>query len=129
MQQELQVLATDARKFQDASQTKLGQLSEQANSCTKQLEFLMEATEFIKRRERETKKNNASKFKEREDDHEKLAQQLAGIEKQLKRHERDVRHLENRSAKSGDSMVGSPLLALPPPVEPAPANPTDHLKN
>lgn len=126
MQQELHVLAGDARGFQDASQKKFVQLYDQTSSCTKQLEFLMEATDFIKRRERENKKHHATKFKDHDDEHEKHAQQLAALERQLKRQERDVRHIENRSARALDGAGGGTMLALPPP-DPTPANPGDHL--
>jgi len=125
MQQEFNVLADDSKGFQAASQKKFAELFQQASHAKEQVEFLMQATEMIKRRSRETAKSNTAKFQEGSEGQEKLAEQLAALERQLKRQEREVRTLENRSARADNAAT---LLPLPAPEPAAPANPTERLQ-
>jgi len=117
MQRDLGVLAGDATSFRDSAGQKFDSLSAQAGTCREQLEFLMQATEALKRGSRETKKANTSKFKDLDDEQERHAQQMAALERQLKRQERDAR--ASSHSKTPRSM---PELPLPP------ADPNDRLK-
>merc|ERR1712172_408974 len=56
-ERDLQALAGDVREFRETSQKKLGELSAQGGQAKDKIEFLMEATEMIKRRSRETNKS------------------------------------------------------------------------
>jgi len=98
---------------------KLAGLSKQGDDCKEQLDFLMKATDMIKRRSRETTKANTAKFQELTDDQEKHLQQLAALERLLKKHEREVRAVEHRTTKAlADTAPGEYgfMRALPPPM-------------
>merc|ERR1719436_1204690 len=123
MMQELQVLANDVKAFQSASQEKTNGLTATTNTCKEHLEFLMQETDMIKRRSRETAKSNVGKFKELSDEDQRLLEQMAGLERQLKNQERELRALERQAGRMQD--VGAPLQALPAPE---PAGPNDRLR-
>lgn len=121
LQQNAQALAGDMKEFKSDSRTAFDELFTQGKGFKENIEFMMEAIEMIKRRSREQSKNNGSKFKELSDATEKLTLQLAALERQLKRQEREVRVIENRASKGE-------LLPKPSPA-PEPPDPNDHLKN
>jgi len=124
--QGLKVLADECKGFQQTATQKFTDLFAQAQHCKEQIEFLMQATEMIKRRSRETSKSTDTRFKEGSEDQERLAQQVAALEKQLKRHEREVRQLERLASRADNAAT---LLPLPPPPEAAPpADPSDRLR-
>mmetsp|Transcript_90409 Transcript_90409/g.286499 ORF Transcript_90409/g.286499 Transcript_90409/m.286499 type:complete len:538 (-) Transcript_90409:41-1654(-) len=127
MRQGLQVLADDCKGFQQGATQKFTDLFAQAQHSKTQLEFLMEATEMIKRRSRETSKSTDARFKDGSHDQERLAQQVAALERQLRRHEREVRQLE-RLASRAEAGTAT-LLPLPAPELAPPADPNDRLRS
>jgi hypothetical protein len=121
LQQELQAIANESRAFQAALQEKTDGLTATSNTCREQLEFLMQETDMVKRRSRESSKSNAGKFKELSVEDEKLMEQIAILERQVKTSERELRMLFNRQAgRTQDG--GGPLQALPAPPEPLDGN-------
>mmetsp|Transcript_59678 Transcript_59678/g.121673 ORF Transcript_59678/g.121673 Transcript_59678/m.121673 type:complete len:534 (+) Transcript_59678:151-1752(+) len=126
MQQDLRALEGDAKVFQETSERKFGDLLAQANASKEHFEFLVQATEMIKRKARETAKATTGKFQEHSEAQETLGQQVAALERQLKRQEREVRAMEGRCSRAPDD--GGPMRALPPP-ELVPADPNDKLKS
>jgi len=117
MQRDLGELAGDAERFQESAGRQFAGLSAQAGTCREQLEFLMQATEALKRGSRETRKANLDKFKGLEDEQDKHLQQMAALERQLKRQEREVRTVS--CSKTPRSL---------PDLKPPPADPNDRLK-
>jgi len=80
---------------------RLEEMNRQGEQFHEQLEFLMQATEMLKRRLREMTKSQNGKMKEITDDQGKQVQQLAALERVMKKQERDTR-AELRS-RTGDS--------------------------
>lgn len=128
MGEDLRAAAAEAKAFRANSEQHFGALTQQANTCKEQLEFLMEATEMIKRRSREATKGNTAKFKELTDDQERTSQQLAALERQIKRHERDVRAIENRTARAEHCGALSQRALMAPEPELS-ADPNERLKS
>jgi len=117
LQEELQRLVERTEAFEATAVGKFSNLFQQAEHCREHLEFLMQATEMIKRRSREVAKTTSDQFKVGAEDHERLGQQVAALERQLKRQEREVRHIEGRaSSVTRDSR--HTLLPLPGPGDP-----------
>lgn len=99
MHQGLQALEGDLKEFRGVSEERFTELTSQAKTCREHLDFLMQATEMIKRRAREQSKSVAGSLKDLGDGQETLKAQLASLERALKRQERDVRATE-RSART-----------------------------
>lgn len=90
---------------------RLEEMNRQGEQFREQLEFLMQATEMLKRRLREMTKNQNGKMKEIADDQGKQVQQLAALERVMKKQERETR-AELRSRATGDSWrCALPLVA------------------
>mmetsp|Transcript_99885 Transcript_99885/g.177790 ORF Transcript_99885/g.177790 Transcript_99885/m.177790 type:complete len:516 (+) Transcript_99885:54-1601(+) len=110
-------LDTRLQDLKGSIDDQVARLSNQGEDHKEQLDFLMKATDMIKRRSRETTKANTAKFQELTDDQEKHLQQLAALERLLKKHEREVRAVENRTSKAlADTAPGEYgfMRALPP---------------
>jgi len=110
----LQILRVETEENRDTSGQKLNSLVAQGDSFKERLDFLMQATEMIKRKSRETNKNNLEKFKEFSEDQEKHCNQLAALERLLKKQERAVTSIEHRTGKSDGHGASASLRALPP---------------
>lgn len=126
-QREVKSLADDAKEFRETAESKFGHLATQAATHKDQIEFLMQATDMIKRRAREQTKSNTAKFEEVADEKEKLAKQLVAFEKKITKHERDLTSLEYKAGKAiedGRPIQGA-LRALPAPES---EDPNDRLK-
>jgi len=124
LQEDLRGLLARTEAFEATAVGKFSNLFQQAEHCREQLEFLMQATEMIKRRSREVAKTTSDQFKVGAEDHERLGQQVAALERQLKRQEREVRHLEGRASKNDGRSTQLPL----PGLELKPGDPNDRLK-
>lgn len=109
---DLMRLTSDSKAFWDKAQMDSDTFNKQSKSFKEQIEFLMQATEMIKRKAREATKTTTAKFTELSEEDEKLKEQLAAIERGLKRQEREVRTV-------------SRAQALPAP--PAPPDPNERL--
>mmetsp|Transcript_124595 Transcript_124595/g.248620 ORF Transcript_124595/g.248620 Transcript_124595/m.248620 type:complete len:425 (+) Transcript_124595:411-1685(+) len=125
LQEDLRHLLARTEAFEATAVGKFSNLFQQAEHFREQLEFLMQATEMIKRRSREVARSTSDQFKVGAEDHERLGEQVAALERQLKRQERDVRHIEGRATLKADSR--SPMLPLPG-LELKPGDPNDRLK-
>jgi len=115
---DLETLASDTTAHKESSQQKFADLTAQAATCREQLEFLMQATEMIKRRARETTKDHTSKNQERADEHSTLREQVLALEQQLKRQEREVKRMAKASDEAGRTLH---------PAEMAPPDPNQRL--
>lgn len=111
-EQAFQGLVTTTTQFQDASQQKFGELAAHATASRENIEFLMQATEMIKRKAREAAKTTTGKFQEESDARESLGKQVTELERWLQRQERELRALEGRCSKA---IEDGPLRALPAP--------------
>merc|ERR1712151_701879 len=109
LQQDFQSLANGAEEFQQTSSHKFHELTAQGIKFEERLDFLMQASEMMKRKSRETNKSNTAKFGEVTDEQEKHTNQLAALERQLKRQERDLRAVDNRTNRAENA---GPLATL-----------------
>jgi len=117
-QADLQSISADIKVLQESSQSKFGELSGKVDSCKEQVDFLMQATEMIKRRAREQGKTEASHFKELSDGQANFTEQLAAVERCQKRLDRDLKAIDHRASKA---LSSGTLMALPaPPPQPPP---------
>jgi hypothetical protein len=107
-QQELNSLEALVQSFKRDSGDRFGELGRQAATSKEHIEFLMQATEMIKRRAREQTKSNAGQFSELGDGQKKLSEQLAALERQFKRQERDMK-AELRNTQRSAAEVSPPL--------------------
>jgi len=114
-------LEAEAEELKHEVDRRFTSLSQQGNQFKEQLEFLMQATDMLKRRLREVSKNQTGKMKELADDQDKHVNQLAAVERMLKKQERDVRAIEVRSTK-GDTAeswrCALPMLSTPDEFDP-----------
>eukprot|EP00929_Paragymnodinium_shiwhaense_P009036 TRINITY_DN113062_c0_g1_i1.p1 TRINITY_DN113062_c0_g1~~TRINITY_DN113062_c0_g1_i1.p1 ORF type:complete len:522 (+),score=176.70 TRINITY_DN113062_c0_g1_i1:152-1717(+) len=114
----LQTVTGEAAEFRDGAKQKFSDLSTQCDAFRERLDFLMEATEMMKRKTRENTKSTNSKFTEAADERDKHSTQLAALEKSFKKQEKELRAIEHRvnKAEGSTSMGGAALrLALPAP--------------
>lgn len=125
LQEDLRGLLARTEAFEATAVGKFSNLFQQAEHCREQLEFLMQATEMIKRRSRDVAKTTSDQFKVGAEDHERLGQQVAALERQLKRQEKEVRHLEGRASLKTDGR--STQLPLPG-IDLKSGDPSDRLK-
>merc|ERR1719356_2024749 len=88
---DLMRLTTGSKSFQEVAQKNNEELARQGADCKEQIEFLMQATDMIKRKAREATKTSTAKFAELTEEDERLREQLAALERGLKRQERDLR--------------------------------------
>ncbi|CAE7507025.1 unnamed protein product [Symbiodinium sp. CCMP2592] len=119
--EQLVKLESKTEELRGAVDQRFDALSQQGGHFKEQLEFLMQATDMLKRRLREVTKNQTGKMKELADDQDKHVQQLAAVERVLKKQERDVRAMEFRSTKgdTADSWrCALPMLATPDDLDP-----------
>merc|ERR1712136_348650 len=100
-QSDLQQLAGEVSEFRETSKQKFSDLYMKMAICKEQLEFLMQAVDAIKKRSRETAKAHTTQFKEITDDQEKMAENLADMER--------------RTMKALDDGLPPDPLPLPPP--------------
>jgi len=114
-QSDLQQLAGEVSEFRETSKQKFSDLYMKMAICKEQLEFLMQAVDAIKKRSRETAKAHTTQFKEITDDQEKMAENLADMERSLKRSEREIRDVDRRTMKALDDGLPPDPLPLPPP--------------
>lgn len=112
--EDLMKLTANSMAFKQASEKSSRELSQQASAFKEQIEFLMQATDMIKRKARETNKNNTAKFADLVEEDARLREQLAGMDRSLKKFEREQRAVQREVQK-----------ALPAPE--APPDPNDHL--
>jgi len=124
---QLESLTAGSQDLRDFSGQKFNELSSQGNSFKEQIDFLMQATDMIKRRSREMTKTTTAKFKELEDDQDKHLQQLASVERVLKKQEREVKAIENRASRAIETSDTAVLKALPM-LESQNFNPNDRLQ-
>lgn len=103
---DLMRLTTGSKSFQEVAQKSNEELTRQGNAYKEQLEFLMQATDMIKRKARELTKSTTSKLTELVDEDDRLREQLAALERGLKKQERDLR------------AAGRALPAPEPPPDP-----------
>jgi hypothetical protein len=130
LQAEVEELHSRGDGFQALASTKFQLLFDDGNQFKEQLKFLMEATEMLKRKARESNKSHTNQFQELSDSEGKLRDHLASLERSLKAHERDVRALEKNVVKRFANLGGGPLpLAAepPPPTDPKPFDSNQHL--
>merc|ERR1740117_1124694 len=123
MQQDLQALDGNGKEFRSVSEQRFTDLTAQAKTCREHLDFLMQATEMIKRRSREQGKSNTTLFKELGEAQSQLREQLAALERVMKKNEREVRAVE-RTHRALSSDGAAAQLALPAPAP----DPNDRLK-
>ncbi|CAK9115856.1 unnamed protein product [Durusdinium trenchii] len=79
------------------------EMGRQGEQFREQLEFLMQATEMLKRRLREMSKHQNGKMKEISDDQGRQVQQLAALERVMKRQDRETRAELRSMTATGDS--------------------------
>mmetsp|Transcript_78130 Transcript_78130/g.203573 ORF Transcript_78130/g.203573 Transcript_78130/m.203573 type:complete len:519 (+) Transcript_78130:2-1558(+) len=103
---DLMRLTAGSKSFQEVSQKSAEELSRQGTACKEQIEFLVQATDMIKRKARESTKSTTAKFAELADEDGRLREQLAALERGLKKQERDLR------------AAGRALPAPEPPPDP-----------
>jgi hypothetical protein len=129
LQEELKELHTNVDGFQTQATKKFQHLFDDSDQCKEQLKFLMEATEMLKRRARETNKSNSTQFKDLSDSDGKLFDQLASLERLLKAQERDLKALEKNVVKRLANLAPASARTLEPlpPAEPIPYDPNQHL--
>eukprot|EP00927_Polykrikos_kofoidii_P066349 TRINITY_DN61966_c0_g1_i1.p1 TRINITY_DN61966_c0_g1~~TRINITY_DN61966_c0_g1_i1.p1 ORF type:complete len:536 (+),score=141.23 TRINITY_DN61966_c0_g1_i1:100-1707(+) len=108
-------LGEEAEEHRGTSGQKFKELSSQGDAFRERLDFLMQATEMMKRKSRETNKTTASKFTEISGEQEKYSNTLASLERLLKKQERDLRAVEHRASKAEGTQG---FRALPPPGPP-----------
>jgi len=117
--EDLQTLDVTTEEFRKTATDKFDGLSAQGEACKEKLDFLMQATEMIKRKSKEASKANEKKFGEVSEEQDKHTNQMAALERQLKRQERDLRAAENRASRA-ENAVGGSLKALPAPTASGP---------
>merc|ERR1712232_897738 len=86
------------------------------------LNFLMEASEMLKRRLREQHKSHAAQVRDVAENEERLCEQMAALERSIKLHEREFKTLKRQD---GDGML---LKATRQQAAPE-VDPNDHLLN
>lgn len=106
LNEQLQNLVNGAKAFEQSSKSQFEGLEKEGNSVKEQLEFLMQATDMIKRRSKEQTKTVSAKFKELETDQEKNIQQLAALERLLKKQEREVHAIERKTLAAAKDWQG-----------------------
>lgn len=103
----LSSLADSVNADNDASAKKFAVHSEQ-------IEFLMQATEMLKRRLRETSKAHKDSCQELTEQHEGLVEKLSALERSLKQQERDMKSLAGEPPV-GKALTQKALGPLPTP--------------
>lgn len=88
---DLMRLTTGSKSFQEVTQKSAEELARQGAACKEQIEFLMQATDMIKRKARESTKSTTAKFAELVDEDDRLRDHLAALERGLKKQERELR--------------------------------------
>lgn len=118
-QRDLEGLGSEVKELRDFSSHRLTGLSQQGETHKERLDFLMQATEMMKRKSRELVKSNVTKFDELTTEQTKAASQLAALEKSVKKQDQDVRTLEKRAIKAdgggGGGTIAMSLKALMAP--------------
>lgn len=117
---EFKSVQTEMQALQSASDQRLKHLTEGVDANNDRLEFLLQATETLKRKSKEAAKAYATKFDEVASAQEKCTNQIAALERNIKRHEREVRAIDNRVSKADafENNTTSGLRALLPPGPP-----------
>eukprot|EP00931_Biecheleriopsis_adriatica_P090679 TRINITY_DN64620_c0_g1_i1.p1 TRINITY_DN64620_c0_g1~~TRINITY_DN64620_c0_g1_i1.p1 ORF type:complete len:562 (+),score=149.22 TRINITY_DN64620_c0_g1_i1:60-1745(+) len=93
-------LERSTQDLREVVDQRFNDLGKQGEQIKEQLEFLMEATDMIKRRQKEMSKSTTGRFREMADDQDKYFQQLSAMERVIKKQERDVRAMETHTAKA-----------------------------
>lgn len=102
-QEMLNSISERLQDLSDSADQRLGNLFKQGDQTKQQLEFLMQATDMIKRRSRELSKSTTERFKELGDDQDKQVKQLASLEREIRHHEREARAIAAKTAKAQTS--------------------------
>eukprot|EP00930_Biecheleria_cincta_P029845 TRINITY_DN20709_c0_g1_i1.p1 TRINITY_DN20709_c0_g1~~TRINITY_DN20709_c0_g1_i1.p1 ORF type:complete len:513 (+),score=146.21 TRINITY_DN20709_c0_g1_i1:79-1617(+) len=116
----LNSISARLQELSDSADKRLGDLIKQGDQSKEQLEFLMQATDMIKRRSREMSKTTTERFKELVDDQDRQVQQLASLEREIRKHEREVRAVSRSSKAQTSEGFMRMLPALSEPEPPAP---------
>jgi len=134
LQVDLKAMNSEMSGFQDVVQTSLNKLSQQVQANVQHAEFLLQETDMIKRRSKESGKKQVASLQDISDKQVKLSQQVETMERDVRKTHREVRAIESRTAKAieGPLTARTPrgLPALGPAASPAgpDANPSDNLK-
>jgi len=128
-QQDVLELGSSQREFKAATDKKTTELFQRLTTITEQVEFLMQANEMNKRRQKEIKKSHEAQAKEIADAQGLLLEQLSALERIQKKQERDIRVVEGRvnSETRGDAAVC--MRSLPPTAPMIPEDPNERLKS
>jgi hypothetical protein len=107
-QASLESFTTDTRDFRSIAETSLKELRTEAAASKETQDFLMTATEMLKRKSREFYKSTDGRFKELTDEQEKILQQLIALERLQKTMQReavkgDVGHVRGMRSASMDA--------------------------
>lgn len=130
VEQDVRALEGDLTAFRGTSQQTFKDLWAQVKANKDHVEFLLQETDMIKRRSAEMTKKQTARFKDVNEEEERLAKQLQDIDGKVKKQARDVRAIENRASRAApdDSAAGAGstalagLRALAIPAEPADPN-------
>lgn len=109
----LEEIQRKLQELSDSADLRLGNLIKQGDQTKQQLEFLMQATDMIKRRSRELSKTTSERFKELGDDQDKQVKQLASLEREIKQHERQARAISANNVKARTSEGFMPQAQIP----------------
>merc|ERR1719421_344942 len=89
----LQELSSNVTALTEHCETQFAASGSKGSVQAEQIEFLMQATEMIKRRLREMSKTQTGQCKELHEGQEGLLEKLSALERSLKQQERDVKSL------------------------------------
>lgn len=123
MQKALVELGSGQADNKSAAEEKRANASDKLEGLREQIEFLMQANDFSKKRQRELKRCSDSGFKETGQGLEKVMEQLSELDRSQKRQDRDIRAIDTRASQQG--IVANPG-ELPHPCG---ADPGERLQN
>merc|ERR1719500_457260 len=99
LQVDLKAMNSEMSGFQDVVQTSLNKLSQQVQANVQHAEFLLQETDMIKRRSKESGKKQVASLQDISDKQVKLSQQVETMERDVRKTHREVRAIETRTAK------------------------------
>jgi len=113
VEQDVRGLERDLGDFRETSEVTFANLSKQVGANKDHVEFLLQETDMIKRRSRETTKKQTSGFQELKDEQDKFTQQLVALEGNVKKQSVEARAIENRVCRAvSDDQTGGALASL-----------------
>eukprot|EP00928_Gymnodinium_smaydae_P098023 TRINITY_DN9016_c0_g1_i2.p1 TRINITY_DN9016_c0_g1~~TRINITY_DN9016_c0_g1_i2.p1 ORF type:complete len:582 (+),score=125.31 TRINITY_DN9016_c0_g1_i2:121-1746(+) len=132
----LNSIGNELQDMRDESDKSIRGINDQLSGCKDKIDFLMQASEALKRKSKELSKNTLARIEDICKDQEKHTTQIVSLERTVKKSDKDLRSLEHRFSSAENDRNGAVggFRALMPPAPdelsggPAVDAPTERLK-